>query len=88
MCVCVCMYTYIYIYKYMIKIIHRRGLIRYYHSGQSGLGSNVNEMALDTPKISKTGASTSDAVLCHHQVITIFGGGVSYPSAKNTVNIS
>ena len=45
-----------------INSTHRWDPNRYYHFGQSEPGSDGNEGVLNTPQISRTGASPSDPV--------------------------
>ena len=55
--------------------------------GQVGSRNNINNIVSHTPKISRTGTTPSDAVLCHTQDTPFWVGG-SYPSAgRNTVGV-
>ena len=44
-------------------LTHRWESNRYYHSGQSGPGSNGDEGVLHIPQTSKTGTSPSDSLM-------------------------
>ena len=77
------------IYTYMVssipikykKIFKKIDLIHRWHptktAGQSGPESDSNEEVILNPQISRTGASSQDAVLCHTQKISLGERGLT-----------
>ena len=54
---------------------------------QSWPGSNGNEGVLQTPQISRTGTSPSDAVFCHIQDTSFFKRWRSYSLTGDTISV-